>query len=264
MRRRRPQRGCARPGTGEAPAPDSWAHRSHLGRGGNSAGARVRDTLPRGHGAAGDGTRLLQEIWHELGDRACAGERLLEESAEKEIGGVPWQILLVPGHCPGSLCFLDPKSNFLFGGDVLFAGSVGRTDLPGGDAELLFTGIRQKLFTLHDDVKVFPGHGPATTIGIERRTNPYVGERAVKRAPRRHRTRLPSKSIGLPERPDCQKRCQMDASFWSAPVLWRFWIALPVRSATRGSAPRRPPKAPEDWRTPKRKRGAAAGWLSLL
>ena len=64
----------------------------------------------------------------------------------------------------------------LFGGDVLFAGGVGRWDLPGGDGELLFRGIREKVYPLGDDVTVLPGHGPATKIGIERQTNPYVRE----------------------------------------------------------------------------------------
>ena len=100
--------------------------------------------------------------------------QLLDETAEVRLGGVDFQILLVPGHCPGSLCFLARESRILFGGDVLFAGGVGRWDLPAGDGELLFTGIREKIFRLGDDVRVLPGHGPATTVGIERKTNPYV------------------------------------------------------------------------------------------
>ena len=94
------------------------------------------------------------------------------------VEGLDFRVLLVPGHCPGSLCFLEEKERILFGGDVLFAGSVGRTDLPGGDHDLLLRGIREKLWPLGDDVKVLPGHGPATTIGTERRTNPFVGENA--------------------------------------------------------------------------------------
>lgn len=104
---------------------------------------------------------------------------LLEETPLTELAGVPFRILLVPGHCPGSLCFFQPELKLLFGGDVLFAGSVGRSDLPGGDAHLLFSGIREKLFPLGDDVTVLPGHGPATKIGVERRTNPFVGEDAA-------------------------------------------------------------------------------------
>ena len=100
---------------------------------------------------------------------------LVGESASALIEGVDFQVLYVPGHCPGSLCFLAKEAGALFGGDVLFAGGVGRWDLPGGDGELLFAGIREKVFTLPDSVKVLPGHGPATTVGEEKRSNPYVG-----------------------------------------------------------------------------------------
>jgi hydroxyacylglutathione hydrolase len=100
----------------------------------------------------------------------------IAESDTTNVEGVDFQVLLVPGHCPGSLCFLEKASRVLFGGDVLFAGGVGRWDLPGGDGPLLFRGIKEKVFPLGDDVTVLPGHGPATKIGIERETNPYVGE----------------------------------------------------------------------------------------
>jgi glyoxylase-like metal-dependent hydrolase (beta-lactamase superfamily II) len=83
--------------------------------------------------------------------------------------------LEVPGHCPGSLCFFSRKDKLLIGGDVLFAGSIGRGDLPGGDIDLLITGIRKKLFPLGDDITVLPGHGPPTKMGTERKTNPFVG-----------------------------------------------------------------------------------------
>jgi glyoxylase-like metal-dependent hydrolase (beta-lactamase superfamily II) len=102
----------------------------------------------------------------------------IEEGASVVVEGVDFQVLLVPGHCPGSLCFLEKKERVLFGGDVLFAGGVGRWDLPGGDGPLLFRGIKEKVLPLGDDVTVLPGHGPATKIGIERETNPYVGENA--------------------------------------------------------------------------------------
>ncbi|MFL6515602.1 MAG: MBL fold metallo-hydrolase [Chthoniobacterales bacterium] len=99
---------------------------------------------------------------------------LIEATPAREFLGLEMQVLEVPGHCPGSLCFFVPSARLLVGGDVLFAGGVGRWDLPGGDAEVLFTGIREKLFGLGDDVVVLPGHGPATTIGEERLTNPFV------------------------------------------------------------------------------------------
>jgi glyoxylase-like metal-dependent hydrolase (beta-lactamase superfamily II) len=101
---------------------------------------------------------------------------LIDESPSLELQGIEFQVLLVPGHCPGSLCFHWKSERLLFGGDVLFAGGVGRWDLPGGDAELLFRGIREKLYPLGDDITVLPGHGPSTKIGIEKRNNPYVVE----------------------------------------------------------------------------------------
>ena len=99
---------------------------------------------------------------------------LIAETPSFTAAGAEFQVLDVPGHSPGSLCFYSRADGFLVGGDVLFAGGVGRWDLPGGDAELLFSGIRTKLFPLGDDVIVLPGHGPSTTIGEERRTNPFV------------------------------------------------------------------------------------------
>jgi glyoxylase-like metal-dependent hydrolase (beta-lactamase superfamily II) len=103
-------------------------------------------------------------------------EMMITETPGRDFAGVEFQVLEVPGHCPGSLCFLSKSEQLLFGGDVLFAGGVGRWDLPGGDMDLLFRGIRTKLFPLGDNVKVLPGHGPATTIGREKAENPFVGE----------------------------------------------------------------------------------------
>ena len=100
----------------------------------------------------------------------------IEETPSRKFLGAEFQVLEVPGHCPGSLCFFSRPDNLLIGGDVLFAGGVGRWDLPGGDAELLFAGIRQKLFPLGDNVTVLPGHGPPTKTGTERLTNPFVSE----------------------------------------------------------------------------------------
>jgi glyoxylase-like metal-dependent hydrolase (beta-lactamase superfamily II) len=96
--------------------------------------------------------------------------------AEENIvfGGLEFQVLEVPGHCPGSLCFLLNSEALLFGGDVLFAGGVGRWDLPGGNREVLLKGIREKLLPLGDALRVLPGHGPGTTIGWERLHNPYL------------------------------------------------------------------------------------------
>jgi glyoxylase-like metal-dependent hydrolase (beta-lactamase superfamily II) len=99
---------------------------------------------------------------------------LIEETDSLMVDGMDFKVLHVPGHCPGSLCFFSKSDRILFGGDVLFAGGVGRWDLPGGDRLLLFAGIVNKLLPLGDDVQVLPGHGPATTVRRERETNPFL------------------------------------------------------------------------------------------
>jgi len=98
------------------------------------------------------------------------------------VGRLEARVLHTPGHSAGSTCLWFPTEQVVFVGDTLFAGSVGRTDLPGGDFEALERSIKERLFTLGDDVKFLPGHGPGGTIGEERRSNPFVGE-----APRRGR-----------------------------------------------------------------------------
>lgn len=99
----------------------------------------------------------------------------LEEGDRIAVGGGELEVLHVPGHSPGSIVLYDRADGMLFGGDVLFDGSIGRTDLPGGSHEQLVRGIREKLLTLPSDTVVYPGHGPATTIGKERATNPFLG-----------------------------------------------------------------------------------------
>jgi hydroxyacylglutathione hydrolase len=99
---------------------------------------------------------------------------LIEATPKREFLGRKFEIFEVPGHSPGSLCFLSRDDKLLIGGDVLFAGGVGRWDLPGGDGDLLFRGIKTKLYPLGDDITVLAGHGPPTTIGQERLTNPFV------------------------------------------------------------------------------------------
>jgi glyoxylase-like metal-dependent hydrolase (beta-lactamase superfamily II) len=84
------------------------------------------------------------------------------------------EILLTPGHSPGSVSFYNEEGKFVISGDVLFKSGIGRTDLPGGDFDTLIASIRNKLFTLPDDVVVYSGHGPETTIGEEKRSNPFL------------------------------------------------------------------------------------------
>ena len=105
---------------------------------------------------------------------SVSGGTKIDETQSLTLRGVEFQVLHVPGHCPGSLCFFVKTERVLFGGDVLFAGGIGRWDLPGGDCDLLLRGIREKIFPLGDDVTVLSGHGPATKVGIERETNPFL------------------------------------------------------------------------------------------
>ena len=84
------------------------------------------------------------------------------------------ELIFAPGHSPAHLCFYSNADGFLIGGDVLFYNSIGRTDLPGGNHAQLIKNIREKLFILPDNVKVYPGHGQATTIGFEKQTNPFL------------------------------------------------------------------------------------------
>lgn len=95
---------------------------------------------------------------------------------ELQIGSLRLVVLHTPGHTPGSVSLWLPEHNLLFSGDTLFRESVGRTDLPGGDTEQLLHSIRSKLFCLPADTEVVPGHGPTTTIGHEKRFNPFAGE----------------------------------------------------------------------------------------
>lgn len=90
------------------------------------------------------------------------------------IGKGELEVIHVPGHSPGGIALYDKKDGFLISGDILFQGSVGRADLPGGDMKALISGIKSKLLPLPDNTAVFPGHGPSTTIGDEKARNPYL------------------------------------------------------------------------------------------
>lgn len=97
----------------------------------------------------------------------------LSEGEDIAFGSQKLKVLFTPGHSPGHVVFYHEESRQLIGGDVLFYNSIGRSDLPGGNSSALIESIHNKLFTLPDDVTVFPGHGPETTIGFEKRTNPF-------------------------------------------------------------------------------------------
>lgn len=97
----------------------------------------------------------------------------LEEGKDVIFGSTRLKVLFTPGHAPGHVVFYNEEQKICIGGDVLFHRSVGRTDLPGGDHDTLIKSIHDKLFILPDDVRVFPGHGPDTTIGEEKKLNPF-------------------------------------------------------------------------------------------
>lgn len=101
----------------------------------------------------------------------CA-DVLVKEKDELSLAGFKWNVLETPGHTAGSVCYYIPSEQVLFSGDTLFAGSLGRTDLPTGDQKAIVSSIREKLLPLPEETKVFPGHGEGTTIGRERRYNP--------------------------------------------------------------------------------------------
>lgn len=105
--------------------------------------------------------------------RHIEADRLLREGDVIEIGKLRFAVLFVPGHSPGHVAFYCAEHDSLFSGDVLFYNSIGRTDLPGGNYDTLISSIHSNLFTLPDSTRVYPGHGPETTIGFEKRTNPF-------------------------------------------------------------------------------------------
>ncbi len=114
------------------------------------------------------------QIWGISIETPAPVDRLLQEGDVIEVGELRVSVLFTPGHAPGHVCFHLPEHGILFDGDVLFRGSIGRTDLPGADFDLLMKSIDEKLMILPDETVVLSGHGPKTTIGRERRTNPFL------------------------------------------------------------------------------------------
>jgi glyoxylase-like metal-dependent hydrolase (beta-lactamase superfamily II) len=165
---------------------NTHGHADHIG--GNSAVKRAHPEAPLIIGA-GD-ARLLTDATANLSApfglpiTSPPPDRTVREGDRVDAAGIQLEVLDIPGHSPGHVVFLYRDSPIVvFGGDVLFRGSIGRYDFPGSDGRLLFAGIRQKLFTLPPDTVVHPGHGPATTVGHEKRTNPFVGDAAMADAP---------------------------------------------------------------------------------
>ena len=158
-------------------------HVDHAG-----AAADLAETL----GIPIEGPQREDRFWIELLPQQCAmfgfpptrvfePHRWLEDGDIVSFGQESLEVRHCPGHTPGHVIFYHPGSRLAVVGDVLFKGSIGRTDFPRGDYDTLVRSIRERLFTLGDDVIFIPGHGPLSTIGEERRNNPFVGERALRR-----------------------------------------------------------------------------------
>jgi hydroxyacylglutathione hydrolase len=116
-----------------------------------------------------------------VGARSFTPDRWLEDGDRLSLGETEWEVFHAPGHSPGHVVFFNRAARFAQVGDVLFAGSIGRTDLPGGDMATLVQSVRDKLWPLGADVTFVPGHGPASTLGEERRSNPFVSDAALER-----------------------------------------------------------------------------------
>jgi glyoxylase-like metal-dependent hydrolase (beta-lactamase superfamily II) len=153
-------------------------HLDHVG-----AAAELRDTL----GIPIIGPERSEQFWLDALPQQAAlfgfppieafvPDQWLEDGDTVEVGALRFDVLHCPGHTPGHVVFHQPEAKLAFVGDVLFKGSIGRTDFPRGDHAALIAAIRQKLFPLGDDVRFVPGHGAMSTFGHERIENPFVGQ----------------------------------------------------------------------------------------
>ena len=117
--------------------------------------------------------KIIAPIYGIVNYEESQPDRFVEEGGFISFGKSQLEVLFVPGHAPGHIALVDRAQNICIGGDVLFQGSIGRTDLPGGDFDTLISSIHNKIFPLGDDMKVYCGHGQATTVGKEKKTNPF-------------------------------------------------------------------------------------------
>ncbi len=114
------------------------------------------------------------QMWGLAFDNYSGPLHFIEEGEQLMLDNDVLDIIHTPGHSPGSICFYSKAQGFIIGGDVLFKQSIGRTDLPGGDYDTLINSIKEKLMVLPDETVVYNGHGPSTTIGYEKRNNPFL------------------------------------------------------------------------------------------
>ena len=155
----------------------------HLDHAGGAAALATRLGVPIEGPHTGDQfwIDMLPEQGRMMGfaGQSFTPQRWLEHGDTVHVGEICLEVLHCPGHTPGHVVFFQRQWRLAAVGDVLFAGSIGRTDFPGGDHETLLQAIRTRLWPLGDDVRFIPGHGPMSTLGEERRSNPFVGEASV-------------------------------------------------------------------------------------
>lgn len=130
--------------------------------------------IPKNEREVFDSVPAYAPQWGITGYSSAQVDDYLEEEGKLELDEIKFKLIEVPGHSPGHIMFYVEEEKIIIGGDVLFRESIGRTDLPGGDHDALLTNIQQKVYSLPEDVTVYPGHGPSTTIGHEKKHNPFV------------------------------------------------------------------------------------------
>jgi len=144
---------------------------------GNAFIHRIFNLLPEYHVLEGPvlaSVPIWMENFRQKYDESPIAEKFIDPGDLITFGNTTLETLFVSGHSPGSIAFYNRKTADVISGDVLFLGSIGRTDLPGGNFETLIQSIENQILPLGDDVKVWPGHGPVTTVGREKMTNPFL------------------------------------------------------------------------------------------
>jgi glyoxylase-like metal-dependent hydrolase (beta-lactamase superfamily II) len=144
---------------------------------GNGFIAKTFGIFPEYHEASVPFLDTSREIAASFGytmNEIPAPARYLEDNEKITFGTSVLEVLYTPGHADGSVCFYNKEQGFVITGDVLFRDTIGRTDLPSGNFDLLMKSIREKIFTLPDDTLIYPGHGPETSVGYEKQNNPFI------------------------------------------------------------------------------------------
>jgi glyoxylase-like metal-dependent hydrolase (beta-lactamase superfamily II) len=134
----------------------------------------IKVAIHKADAAMFEDSKLNLSAFSGLGFKTSPADIIIEAEGTQTFAGMEFFILYTPGHTPGGISLYSKAQGIVFVGDALFAGSIGRTDFPGGDYNQLISSIKSKLLTLADETRVYTGHGPATTIATEKRTNPFL------------------------------------------------------------------------------------------